>query len=255
MEYNNYITTLDFLTRTPTYPSGVDEKIKVINQGIAYNLMNQSTIFHIESNISEALLKTKNKIFLRPLPFPDVFIDVKIRFDCWVAKGIYLYEFESEKYGKDVLVKSVCMNEKENMVIIYSRSLGAEIDPYKNPDPNYLDKYLEFYKKQKDVIRQYVCSFLDFLNEKDIEYVVVERSEKNRLRAVRNGKYPIKRVAIIRIFGELKKYFDSIDSIKRQYSHKFWVRGHYRHYKMRRIWIKPFIKGKGLFIKKDYKIE
>ena len=61
------------------------------------------------------------------------------------------------------------------------------------------------------------------------------------------------------------KYVDEFNkSSKKKASHKYKVRGHFRHFRNKKYseemrskpkWIAPFYKGKGVFIKKSYKLD
>jgi len=65
----------------------------------------------------------------------------------------------------------------------------------------------------------------------------------------------------IRITGKLKIYLDDIENKGLwHYGYRFWVRGHYRDLiadkwkEKKRIWIFPFIKGRGMLIEKEYAV-
>jgi len=63
----------------------------------------------------------------------------------------------------------------------------------------------------------------------------------------------------------LRRYISNLKSNGHiDYSHKFWVRGHWRTLKNekrykdsvgKKMWIKPFIKGKGILIDKKYELK
>lgn len=108
-----------------------------------------------------------------------------------------------------------------------------------------------------------VCNILDFLNEPDVRYVVSEHKSLNKKRLKHNKKtiYP---TLTVQITGETKQYFDALRMGRHfSYSHKFWVRGHYKHYthpryknmQGKRTWVKPFIKGEGLLLNKKYNLK
>ena len=78
---------------------------------------------------------------------------------------------------------------------------------------------------------------------------------------MKQGKPVIPSTFTIRITGKLKEYIDDIESKGLwTYAYKFWVRGHFRTFKDprykenvgKRLFIPPFIKGKGMLIEKDY---
>ncbi|MFO8019358.1 MAG: hypothetical protein R6U96_12040, partial [Promethearchaeia archaeon] len=65
----------------------------------------------------------------------------------------------------------------------------------------------------------------------------------------------------VKVTGKLKVYLDEIiHSNTFHYSHSFWVRGHFRdlvadrYIHKKRIFVPPFIKGKGRLIEKTYSV-
>lgn len=127
--------------------------------------------------------------------------------------------------------------------------------------------------RQFETRRQYfsrlVFNFLDFLEDPDVKKVRVTRSPKNVARKQEQfGVLPPMLTTRIEITGELKVYLDSLkDKLKNheyKYSHKFWVRGHWRQLRSARyteakrglrLWIPPYIKGEGLLVRKNYSLE
>lgn len=93
--------------------------------------------------------------------------------------------------------------------------------------------------------------------------MIVESSAERIQKRLKRGKTPNPVQVHIRITGKLKEYFDSIQGgLQKHFGFRFWVRGHWRHFKSQKYklklgqkeWIKPFIKGKGILIKKEYDI-
>jgi hypothetical protein len=117
-------------------------------------------------------------------------------------------------------------------------------------------------KKSRDFIHKFVLNFLNFVNNPDIKIVEQKRSEQNVKRRLKQGKTTLPSSYKIFLKGELKVYVERIcNGEKFKYSHKFWVRGHFRRlesdrYKEKKIlWILPFLKGNGLLIDKTYHLE
>lgn len=113
-------------------------------------------------------------------------------------------------------------------------------------------------------IRDFIYNFVLFLNEPDVQIKEIIRTEKNRERAIKKGKFPMPSTKDITLTGTLLKYVGDLQSKGAfQYSHKFWVRGHWRTLRDPRYgekvgtrqWIAPFIKGKGILIDKKYRLE
>lgn len=122
------------------------------------------------------------------------------------------------------------------------------------------------HKKTKKFSHWFVLNFLNFINNPEVEQVEANYGKRKNQKRIEKGKTPIPPRSTIKLKGKLRKY---IRDLKRNpeswnYGHRFWVRGHYRTLRDkdrygdkagRRIWIPPYIKGKGMLYKKTYKIE
>lgn len=107
-------------------------------------------------------------------------------------------------------------------------------------------------------------NLVDFLNHPDVEYRVHHHDEKEQDKRERRGKPRLSPNVLIRVTGKTARYLDAVRSIgKREFSHAFWVRGHYRHLesdfykdmKGKTIWVPPFIKGDKELIEKVYEMK
>lgn len=116
----------------------------------------------------------------------------------------------------------------------------------------------------RDFCHRFFLNFLNFLNNPDVNYVWLVRSQKNTERRLKENKPPLPMSAQIRISGYLNKYLGELSSHRNfTYGYRFWIRGHFRtltakRYKAKlgqRIWIPPFLKGSGLIFKKPYLVE
>lgn len=117
-------------------------------------------------------------------------------------------------------------------------------------------------KRARDFAHKFVLNFLNFLHNPEVEYVELKRSKKNKERRRKEGKIVIPSTNKIKIKGKLKRTINKITEGKDigHYSHRFYVRGHFRTYrddryknmKGKRQWIPPFIKGSGVLIDKSY---
>lgn len=148
---------------------------------------------------------------------------------------------DGEEILFDVFNKNVNLNEEYQ---------DREIDIIENPTSD---------KDLRDFVHKFILNFLNFLNNPEVEYVEHKRSEGNIQRKLRKGKPVIPSTMSIRLNGRIREYIDYMGSQGLwHYEHRFWVRGHYRDLKderyieKKRIWIFPFIKGKGQFVDKDY---
>ena len=110
----------------------------------------------------------------------------------------------------------------------------------------------------------FVMNFLNFINSPEVSFVAVEHSRERNEKRIEQGKLPIPSRTVIRLNGVLKKY---VEEIKRNpiwhYNYRFFVRGHFRTLRAerygenicKRLWIPPYIKGRGILIEKEYVVD
>jgi len=241
--------------------------------------------FELEDEVVDLLVKTDNKVRETRLPFPVTFIDTEIVLP--------------EIYHKDDLGNMIKLDTRYfGFLIVESGSYktkGGHVNvpqPPDRPDP-YIYIYSVFetavggaghlkfslyrdypdlsgrkdeaiWQPERKKIREFVMNFLDFLYDPDIEMVEVTRFHEESRKAAKKGKGLKIPTRIIKVKGPLRRYINELKLGRHfEYSHKFWVRGHWRHLraprfknkKGTRIWIPPFIKGYGILIDKRYRLE
>jgi hypothetical protein len=209
------------------------------------------------------------------LPFEQIFIDVSftreelenygltLPEDTYEIIGIgisegNLYDYRSEEEVADALRFSVLIHDDKG----YEFSTFSEFYTFYNEDKSVPDVAQNVTPKEiKKLVHKFFLSFLNFLNNPEIELVEHCRSAKNRERREKKGLPIIPSTTSIRVTGRLREYIDEIRHGEGwTYSHRFWVRGHFRtlmsdrYVEKKRIWILPYIKGKGLLIDKTYKM-
>jgi len=136
-------------------------------------------------------------------------------------------------------------------------------EEYKNQDHKiFISENSTTDKKAREFVHKFFLNFLNFLNNPEVEYVEHIRSDKNRERREKAGKPVIPSSFIIRVYGKLREYIDeAVRGASWTYNYRFWVRGHFRdlvskrYIHQKRIWILPFVKGKGVLIEKSYKVQ
>lgn len=243
---------------------------------LLYNKFEKIPNFHINDNLNSLLWNTKNEVKYRKLPFQLMFIDTSIvlngkgniaksnedvyDMNAWmdiiqkpegnrVIRGIFIDDME-DNIGITILV------EYNGTISLYdSNLLGCGIE----------NKNCVFMQNEKKLIKQYICNVLDFINQPEVDIIKVERSKEQNLKRIKRGKLSVNIDLEVKIHGRLKIYLDKlISSGKLNYSHKFWVRGHFRtlrneeRYKDKtgtKIWIPPYIKGEGILTNKEYDVE
>lgn len=118
-------------------------------------------------------------------------------------------------------------------------------------------------KPVRKFIQTFSFNFLNFLYERDVEYVFNDYNLDRLRKRKEKGKFTPISIGTIKILGTLKKYIDSVAKESFEYSHKFWVMGHYKflqsekfkHKRFQRVYVIPHIKGKGLLIDKARELE
>lgn len=237
---------------------------KIANQDINDYLR----LVEIEKDLMPLIINTDNKIFYRPLFFPCVFLNNEIKFEHVLIKGILIYDNE---VNKDYLVTAVCLDQRDYG--FYTIVFGL-VD--KNEDRSLLktkeDK--EFSFRLDDYLRKIICNFVDLVegNDEDIDIVEIITTKEQNLKKIKRGKIPFPTKVFIKAKKEFKKYvqefnknyeeFNKNGDSKTGFGHKFLVIGHFRHFRAERykrvkgskIWIKPFWKGEGIVVSKEYKV-
>jgi len=236
---------------------------------LSFIMTDKSKIFHCSDAVADLLMLTDNEIGKRNLPFSSVFVDVNFKHKRHVYFGMLLTSIEregdllvfSKKTGDDVAgfhVLAMGYDVKDNS-IVYNFTAVTDDGLYK---PSRNDHYGKF-------LAEFACNFLDFLHDPNVHYVKASESSGHSHKFLRARyerlKIDLDKTYFIKIEDPLRRYIDQCAHMRtmKGYSHRFWVRGHWRTYRSERYgervgtrqWIKPFIKGKGMLIEKRYDIE
>ena len=237
--------------------------------GIKYKLSEQtfkalldSKLFVLNESTAKLLNLTKNELYIRQLPFDPLFIDTSFQLEQGgTLKGILIF-----KEPKEGFILGCARIEHEdglppfNLYFdVFSRDLETLETGNRIQDSQQLVGVLK--NKQ---IQLFICSFLDFLNNPEVKTREVYRTEEQNEKRKRRGKFPIPPCIFINITGKLYEYENKLESSGHlSYSHRFWVRGHFRVLKNEerygdkvgiKIWILPYIKGEGVLIDKVRKV-
>lgn len=250
---------------------------------IGYDL-SLARVFEIDDRTKRAMLMTnipKDTEILSTLrlPYKSIFLNLEL-------------SSIDEDIGFGNKIAGVLISEqyvKKNDVFFFVfftlyQETGISFEHFKISFTDIKDEieYAKGTKKTQNILKRLVVNTILFINEPDVEYVFRPRSEKNRQRREKQGKMPLPDSYVIKLTGRIKKYFDEFgDSFERDgYSYQFDVRGSWRHFrseKFKRIrsmnerqlekegyrvkdgypclWIPPFKKGQGVYIKKNYSLE
>lgn len=255
-------------------------------------------LFEIEPNLAFMLENTNNAV--RPdvrLPFPVCFFDVRLGKDDKQYYGLLMYEayVHPDKTVGGMRALNVPLNPEEAAKLensgrerkIFIQTVfkqGAsparmEIkvnlhDTYKRYPHvvlhgNPAEQSVEEFEDEAGFIRRMAMNILDFIHDPDVRMIRTQRSDKNLKRhAVKNrasvNDMPSLYTRIL-ITGALKQYVQQARAGRQDahYSHRFYVRGHFRHlvaerYKEARgktLWIPPYVKGEGMLVRKSYGVE
>lgn len=227
-----------------------------------------ATLVELDDSIIPLITETKNKIFYRPLFVNHLYINNKFTiyvpsnyddlFIQYVVHGIGVIDT-----GSDLILLLIYTDPELHAVVKQTASLFKynKLD-FKDPYFMYINELQEELVK---VIRTYICNIIDFVDNQDdciqINHIVPTK-ERQQKRKNRN-KNPIPTRIVIKPkkqFIEYTKQFNK-DHNNKTTSHRFLVRGHWRHFKADRyselkkqtpVWIKPYYKGEGIVINKSY---
>ena len=245
----------------------------IISKDLNRDINEMLRLVEIEDDLIRLIEATDNRIFYRKLFFPSIFINNEFKFDNWIIKGILVEECITDFAGN--AIRPSDENLEKNDYIIFVTIINPSTNEFWNLTFFLVDKTL--HKRDKDYdpkgiqkyIRNIICNMVDAVdgNDEDLDIVTIETSKEHNDKRIRKGKVPFPTKIYIRAKGEFKKYVQKFniaceDNEKRKLGHKFLVRGHWMKFraeryirkKGERTWVKPFWKGEGVVISKDYKL-
>jgi len=268
---------------TVDYTSYTDEEALRDLMGMIC-LLDEAKVFELPSEVWKLLLNTRNEVRPVRLPFPITFIEAPVVLhDIWHKVHGSFIRSKTTYFGF-LLAESGLYNTKKGKVhvpqppdspepTIYIYSIFQDegggfghikLNLYKDyPSLQYKPEEQKKWRREREIIREFIMNFLDFINDPDVEWVETKRVYSTSRRAMRKGRGKKRLSMIIKIRGFLKRYLEQVRTGRHfTYSHRFWVRGHWRHFRHerftrmrgRRIWIPPFIKGSGILINKRYRL-
>jgi hypothetical protein len=230
-------------------------------------------LFLIEDNTLEYLTEeyTKNKIGLRKMPFNKLLLLNSVNINNRKICGMFFNKIISSEGTESI--NAYCFIKtpnSENGNYCQSRLyvINIEDDTIRARNLFTDDEELKWTAEDSILthsIRIFMCNFLDFLINPEVEFIRVERTIEQNEKRMKRGKIPLPNYDFVKVNGMLKIDLEKLRSGEVfHYSHRFWVRGHFRTLRSERrykdkvgvkIWIVPYIKGKGLLIEKPYLIK
>lgn len=210
---------------------GFRDRISVSAPGLLQNYFINGKVFKLTEPVYDLLKNTSNRVFLREHPFYVFAIDQKIRTK-YEGLNIILTIFYDvcndlgESVGCNYL--AIGRDERDDSEFWIK---GEIQDKLKETGGLYFTKeeVLELHRKTKEMY----CNFLDYLNHPHCRQTL-QRLSYNNVSRVKRGKFPRQDKTTI----DIKPGFISYGKInkkptQREYSHSFWVRGHFRHFRHR----------------------
>jgi len=240
----------------------------VFNEANAYkNILIGAKHFLVEKDVMRLLDPnyTNNQIGIRKLPFTRILILNTFKLDKYIIRGFGITKTIWEDDLKEG-IKCYFFVDYGNRTV---RGYTGDIEGIKGVRPynsNPKDESMRWNKEDEKLIdlgRLFMCNFIDFLNNPEVELVRIDRTEKQNVKRINKGKLPIHSYDYVKVTGKLKIYLNELQSGGHfNYSHRFWVRGHFRtlrngRYKDKvgtKIWIVPYIKGQGILVNKIYDV-
>ena len=213
---------------------------------------------------------TDNEIFYRPLTVPTMFIDNELMYENYTIKGITIVdldfyktfklektktEIEFESKGKNYFIFVFLFNRKTFEISLEFFTLEYDI----------VDTNIQL----KNYIRNVICNTLDMIYAMDdkLNVTLIETTKEQNIKRIKRDQIPLPTKIFIKPKDDFKQYvykfIKDMEEGTRKIGHKFLVRGHWRHFRSERykietranpVWIKPFWKGEGIPIAKEYMI-
>lgn len=265
------LTTANNLESGVSVELGKNENPSKTMRSVFTRMCHYTKIFHCSEYLRDMLILTDNEIHSRKLPFNSVFIDASFDYDGISFWGILLNALNIEddkiRFVKDIKEQNAFhaiafgMNDMDDTVL-YTFTTVTETGYVHNAIENELQKFAKF-------IANFSSNFLDLLNDPSVAFVKASdgkyREFENLRRIYRSRRIDLDNTYFVKIKNPLKRYVDNYIHLrtKRGYSHRFWVRGHFRTLRAdrygenvgKKIWIAPFVKGQGILIEKQYDVD
>lgn len=257
----------------PSYLPGYDKEIieflsdfrDRVSKSASQDINKELRLIEIEDDLIPLIEHTDNKIFYRPLFFPTVFINNDFKFENFIIKGLLIEDVPTEK---DILIYIIAMdtNNYDMMTSMVILTVEKMITQSYNILETEAQKQSERFNKH---IQLLVCNIIDMVdgNDEDLEVTTIVTSPEQNIKRMKRSKIPFPTKVFIRANKAFKQYIKDFNDTdeeckENKLSCKFLVRGHWRHFRAERfarkrgekIWIKPFYKGQGIVISKEYKL-
>lgn len=240
------------------------------------NIAKAKTVY-LDKDLMPSILNTDNKIFFRNTGLPVMFINEDFKYKNNLIKGILIANAKDLSDHMDPGTVMEFVIEGRDMKLFDSLLFMWVYIDYTDGSETWMSFTTNDLKKYPDKARQNICKFIgtiacniiDFMNQdvEDIDINIINTTHEENNKRIRKGKPPIAQKVYIRPKSEVRNYYinfnKELEDIRRRPTHRYLVRGFWRHYRSdkrknvqgKSIWVKCYIRGKGIFIEKKYKLE
>lgn len=260
---------IESVAEESTYDAAVRESVE--RGDLA--LMLQSHAFQVDQHVGEALEQTNNGPRPLRLPFRACFID-----------GNFLHEPTNITFRGILVYENADPNADGLCESIMFHAFGEEPPrpgdgkrPITSVRGNFLKDFGEMptegdgefdwdFEDVRGFLIRVIANWYDLVNDPEVVIARVGKSPSAAARHMReHGTPPPLEIRRIVLKGELKRVVEAfrIQKGSRRYSHRFYVKGHWREFRAeryktmrgKRVWVMPYIKGRGILIRKTYSVE
>lgn len=244
----------DDLTRM--YKDNVSKALTVSAPSLLINYLFNGKMFKLTEPVYNLLKNTNNRIFLRKHPFYVFAIDQKIqtKYDGLNIIFTMFFEVGDEKEAKGCNYLVLGRDERDNSEFYITGDINT---PSSKNYPGVFteEEHTELHNKTKEIY----SNFLDYLNHPYAKQSIYVLSNNTKER-IKRGKFPRQDKIIIDIKQEFiqKVEVNKEEETKDRYNYKFWVRGHFKHFRNKERFKKLYIlsktelEKKKLFYNGDY---
>ena len=208
------------------------EAIKTVLEGLP-----KAKHYKITDNITFLLSNTTNQVRKVRFPFIECMFDVKLIVFDRAYYGILffdqlsfveLFKKQNLNWHQEQKLHNVDLDKDFNDV----RIITFYVDKYGILSHNNILLYEKDKDKYNNKIREFTMNLVDFINSEEIKLMFVKKTKKTNERRIEIGRMALPSYNKIYITGYLKKYVDKLKIQKQgeSFSHRFWVRGHFRHF-------------------------
>jgi len=249
----------------------------VLNMEYNKDINSELRLIELDKDLINIVENTDNSVFCRPLFFPSIFINNDFHFEDLIIKGIYITECYSRPGSNKYMLHSTESNDYAIFIVAVDTEIGCEfytcftlVNDTVGADFTDTKEEDKKMKRLCDYAKILICNIIDMVegNEDELDIVTINTTREHNLKRLKRGKIPIPTKIFIKARGALKIYAREFDKYveekdkKSRSAYRFIVRGHWRHFrsdmfkniKGTRTWIKPFFKGKGIVVSKDYRL-